>query len=159
MRWLPSSRTECAPCPYPSVTRAAGCVAAARSGGSVPVLRSVHHDPAVRPHIQLRSDRDAAGERGADGGILHRPAHRAAAPEHRGQTLCYATRCHITICTTSKRKSIYFNLFPSIRPLRGFNPRTLLLLGESTDHCAPLKFDFEKNVKIKKQQFNQHQKH
>ncbi|KAI5626621.1 multidrug resistance-associated protein 7 isoform X1, partial [Silurus asotus] len=40
-------------------------------GWSGSVLCTFHHKPAVRTDIQLRPDRDAAGERGAHGGIFH----------------------------------------------------------------------------------------
>lgn len=59
---------------------------AIRSGGSVPVLRPVHHSVAVRPDLQLHPDGDAAGERGEDGGVLDGPPQRAAGPEHAGLT-------------------------------------------------------------------------
>lgn len=59
---------------------------AIRSGGSVPVLRPVHHNVAVRPDLQLHPDGDAAGERGEDGGVLDGPPQRAAGPEHAGLT-------------------------------------------------------------------------
>ncbi len=39
-----------------SIMRVAGCVVPVRSGGSVPVLRPVHHHAAVWPHIQLHPD-------------------------------------------------------------------------------------------------------
>lgn len=59
---------------------------AIRSGGSVPVVRPVHHSVAVRPDLLLHPDGDAAGERGEDGGVLDRLAQRAAGPEHAGLT-------------------------------------------------------------------------
>lgn len=59
---------------------------AIRFGGSVPVLRPVHHSVAVRTDLQLHPDRDAAGERGEDGGVLDGPPQRAAGPENAGLT-------------------------------------------------------------------------
>lgn len=67
-----------------------------RSGRSVPVLRSVHHNAAVGPHIQFHSDWDAAGECGANWRILHLPANRATAPEHAGQTSCHEQTLTLT---------------------------------------------------------------
>ncbi|XP_029948757.1 collagen alpha-1(I) chain [Salarias fasciatus] len=48
-------------------------------GGARPLVRPLHHLPAVGHHLQLHTDGDAAGECGADGGVLHQPAQRAAA--------------------------------------------------------------------------------
>lgn len=39
-----------------SIMWVAGCVVPVRSGGSVPVLRPVHHIAAIWTHIQLHSD-------------------------------------------------------------------------------------------------------
>lgn len=46
----------CTLVPASRVTSAAGCVVPVRPGGSVPVLRPVHHRAAVGPHIQLCPD-------------------------------------------------------------------------------------------------------
>lgn len=56
-----------------------------RSGGAVAVLRAVHHHAAGRTHIQLHADGDAAGQRGADRGVLLQPADRAAGSQRPGQ--------------------------------------------------------------------------
>lgn len=46
----------CAPVSVSSITSCSGCVVPVRPGGSVPVLRPVHHHAPVGPHIQLHPD-------------------------------------------------------------------------------------------------------